>query len=95
MVSPSWASSPSIRSLSTRFLGQPRLTKATVRMELRVLGIGIERVEHFRAEGAIRYRLHYSENRGRFAAGAGETGRFSKSIPCRELHPKFEVKMAN
>src|SRR5437868_1737327 len=31
MLSPSSASSPSIRSLSTRFFGQPRLTNATER----------------------------------------------------------------
>src|SRR5262249_1995985 len=43
-TSPSSASSPSIRSLSTRFLGQPRLTKATVLMDdpdLRGMGGGL------------------------------------------------------
>src|SRR5665213_376621 len=29
IVNPSWANNPSIRSLSTRFLGHPRLTNAT------------------------------------------------------------------
>src|SRR5580704_2312520 len=32
IANPSWASRPSMRSLSTRFLGQPKLTKATERI---------------------------------------------------------------
>jgi hypothetical protein len=32
IANPSWASSPSIRSLSTKFFGHPKLTNATVRI---------------------------------------------------------------
>ena len=73
MAMPSSASRPSIRSLSTRFLAQPRLTNATDRMGLSV-GMGNGSVSHGPAGANKRYVRGWGRVCSGRTAGAPSAG---------------------